>query len=167
MVVYWGLQYTTATNNLMMQGAMPSMILLVSTLIFRDRISAGQLAGTLVSLAGLLVIVAQGSFANIAAMTFNRGDAAALLGVLLYSLYSTLLRKRPSMHQLSFLVVLFAVGAASIAIPYAAEIAGGRTMEARIEVPMAILYVGIFPSLLAYFFFNRAVDLIGVSRASI
>lgn len=25
--IYWGLQYTTATNNLMMQGAMPPMIL--------------------------------------------------------------------------------------------------------------------------------------------
>jgi len=90
LVVYWGLQYTTATNNLMMQGAMPSMILLLSTAIFRDRITIGQLAGTLVSLAGLLVIVAQGSLANILAMTFNRGDAAALFGVFLYSLYSTL-----------------------------------------------------------------------------
>src|SRR3546814_6870236 len=48
LVVYWGLQYTTATNNLMMQGAMPSMILLLSTVIFRDRITIGQLAGTLV-----------------------------------------------------------------------------------------------------------------------
>ncbi len=167
LVVYWGLQYTTATNNLMMQGAMPSMILLLSTVIFRDRITIGQLAGTLVSLAGLLVIVAQGSLANILAMTFNRGDAAALFGVFLYSLYSTLLRKKPAIHQLSFLVTLFAVGAASIAIPYLLELAHGHYMAARIEVPLAILYVGIFPSLLAYFFFNRSVDLIGVARASI
>lgn len=167
LVVYWGLQYTTASNNLMMQGAMPSMILLLSTVMFRDRITIGQLAGTLVSLAGLLVIVAQGSLENILAMTFNRGDAAALFGVFLYSLYSTLLRKRPAIHQLSFLVTLFGVGAASIAVPYFLEIAHGRYMAARIEVPLAILYVGIFPSLLAYFFFNRAVDLIGVARASI
>src|SRR3546814_3700223 len=98
-------------------------------------------------------------------MTFNRGDAAALFGVFLYSLYSTLLRKKPAIHQLSFLVTLFAVGAASIAIPYLLEIAHGHYMAARIEVPLAILYVGIFPSLLAYFFFNRSVDLIGVARA--
>src|SRR3546814_19760913 len=78
LVVYWGLQYTTATNNLMMQGAMPSMILLLSTVIFRDRITIGQLAGTLVSLAGLLVIVAHGSLANHLAMTFNPADAAPL-----------------------------------------------------------------------------------------
>lgn len=167
LVVYWGLQYTTATNNLMMQGAMPSMILLLSTLVFRDKITPGQLAGTLVSLAGLLVIVAQGSMANLLAMTFNRGDAAALFGVFLYSLYSTLLRKRPAIHQLSFLVTLFGVGAASIAIPYFVEIGQGHYMEARPEVVLAILYVGIFPSLLAYFFFNRSVDLIGISRASI
>jgi drug/metabolite transporter (DMT)-like permease len=167
LVVYWGLQYTTATNNLMMQGAMPSMILLLSTLVFRDKITPGQLVGTLVSLAGLLVIVAQGSMANLLAMTFNRGDAAALFGVFLYSLYSTLLRKRPAIHQLSFLVTLFGVGAASIALPYSLEIAQGHYMAARAEVVLAILYVGIFPSLLAYFFFNRSVDLIGISRASI
>src|SRR3546814_2744485 len=97
-------------------------------------------------------------------MTFNRGDAAALFGVFLYSLYSTLLRKKPAIHQLSFLVTLFAVGAASIAIPYLLEIAHGHYMAARVEVPLAFLYVGLFPSLFAYFFFTRYVVLIGFLR---
>lgn len=164
-VVYWGLQYTTALNNLMMQSAMPSMILAMSAILFRDRITWAQIFGTLVSLAGLLTIVARGDLANIISMEFNRGDAAALFGVFLYSLYSALLRKRPPIHPLSLLGVLFAIGVATLTAPYLAELIRGRHMVAGGETLMAIVYVGVFPSLLSFFFFNRSVELIGTARA--
>lgn len=166
-VVYWGLHYTTALNNLMMQGAMPPMILALSALLFRERILVSTLAGTAVSLAGMLTIVAQGDFANLLALRFNKGDAAALVAVLLYALYSALLRKKPPIHPLSLLAVLFLVGVATLIGPYLYEVANGRLMVGRPETFLAILYVAIFPSLLSYFFFNRAVDLIGAPRAGI
>lgn len=165
--IYWGLQYTTATNNLMMQGAMPPMILALSAILFGDRIGFAQIGGTVVSLAGLLTIVARGDFDNIIALDFNRGDAAALLAVFFYALYSALLRKRPPIHPLSLLTVLFAVGVATLLLPYLVEVAEGRFMQARPATFGAILYVGIFPSLLSYFFFNRSVELIGTARAGI
>lgn len=166
-IVYWGLQYTTALNNLMLQGAMPPMILALSALLFRERIRVSIIAGTAVSLAGMLTIAAQGDFGNLLALRFNRGDAAALVGVLLYALYSALLRKKPPIHPLSLLAVLFTVGVATLLGPYLHELAEGRLMVARTATFLAILYVAIFPSLLSYFFFNRAVDLIGAPRAGI
>lgn len=138
-LVYWGLQYTTATNNLMMQGAMPSMILAISGMLFHDRIRPPQIIGTLVSLAGLLTIVARGDIENLIALEFNRGDAAALGGVFLYALYSALLRKRPPIHPLSLLAVLFAVGVATLLLPYLAELLSGRHMVARPATFGAIL----------------------------
>lgn len=166
-IVYWALRHTTALNNLMMQSAMPPMILALSAVLFRDRISWGQIAGTLLSLGGLLAILSRGSLDNILAMQFNRGDAASLLAIFLYSLYSAMLRKKPPIHPLSLLAVLFAVGVVFLSIPYAIELAEGVRMVGRPETILAILYVGIFPSLLAYFFFNRSVELIGAARAGI
>lgn len=166
-IVYWALRHTTALNNLMMQSAMPPMILALSALLFRDRITPGQIAGTLLSLGGLLAILSRGRLDNILAMEFNRGDAASLVAVFLYSLYSAMLRKKPPIHPLSLLAVLFAVGALFLAIPYAIELARGVRMVGRPETILAILYVGIFPSLLSYFFFNRSVELIGAARAGI
>lgn len=166
-IVYWALRHTTALNNLMMQSAMPPMILALSALLFRDRITLGQIAGTILSLIGLLAILSRGSLEALAAMEFNRGDAASLLGVFLYSLYSAMLRKKPPIHPLSLLAVLFAVGVVTLSIPYIVELRSGVRMVGRPETVMAILYVGIFPSLLSYFFFNRSVELIGAARAGI
>lgn len=163
--VYWALRYTTAVNNLMMQSAMPPLILATSALLFRDRISKPQILGTMLSVAGLLVIVAQGRLDNLLALEFNRGDAASLFGVFLYALYSALLRKKPAIHPLSLLAALFAIGIATLAPAYIAEILDGRHLTARPETFLAIVYVAIFPSLLSYLFFNRSVELIGTARA--
>lgn len=166
-LVYWGLQYTTAVNNLMMQAAMPSMILITAALLFGDRITPGQVAGAIVSLAGLLTIITRGSLDNLLALEFNRGDAAALGGVFLYSVYSAVLRKKPPIHPLSLLTALFWIGVAMLLPLLAIELVHGVVLEPRLATFGAILYVGIFPSLLAYFFFNRSVELIGAARAGV
>src|SRR5690606_17968384 len=42
---YYGLQYTEALNGLLIQSTGPLLIALFSFLMFRDRLSAGQVAG--------------------------------------------------------------------------------------------------------------------------
>lgn len=95
----------------------------------------------------------------------NRGDLAAISAVGLYATYGTLLRRAPPMHHLSLLGALFAVGMLCLAVPYGIELVRrppqGLPSSAAV---LAVLYVGIFPSLIAYALFNRTVALIGVAR---
>ncbi|MDB5698971.1 MAG: hypothetical protein JWN69_1775, partial [Alphaproteobacteria bacterium] len=139
--------------------------LIAGALLFGDRITGSQFAGAVVSLLGMMTIVTRGSLDNLLALDFNIGDLAALGGVFLYSIYSAMLRKKPPIHPLSLLSVLFWMGVTMLLPLLGVEIARGVVMNPRLETWGAILYVGIFPSLLAYFFFNRAVELIGAARA--
>jgi drug/metabolite transporter (DMT)-like permease len=164
-LVYWALRYTTAVNNLLMQSAMPSIIIVSSALFFRDRITLAQIAGAALSLAGLLVIITHGSIEVLRGLGFNKGDAASLLAVFLYALYSAMLRKRPAIHPMSLLSVLFLVGVFTLLPVYLVELWQGVRMDARPETLAAIVYVGLFPSLFSFLFFNRGVDLIGPIRA--
>src|SRR5690606_33304131 len=49
---------------------------------------------------------------------------------------------------------------------YAAEHAGGYTVPLELKSLLILIYVVVFPSLLAHFFFMRGVELIGPNRAA-
>jgi drug/metabolite transporter (DMT)-like permease len=163
--VYLGLQTTTAINALLLQSAMPVFVLIGSFLLFGERAGPTQLAAIFLSVAGVVTIATHGEPLALAELRLGRGDAWVLAAVIAYAVYSVLLRRRPSVHPLSFLAATFLLGTA-IRLPfYLGEIAAGRTAPADPTTLLAILYVAVFPSLLAYAFYNRGVELIGANRA--
>ncbi len=164
-LVYHGLNTTTVVNAVLMQSTMPVLILIGSWLLFRERVRALQVVGIVASLAGVAVIVARGSLDLLLHLALVPGDAWVALAVLSYAIYSVLLRRRPQVHPLSFLAATFALGALMLLPVYLWEDAQVRTMPIDAATLGAIVYVGIFPSLLSYLFFNRAVELIGANRA--
>lgn len=166
-LLYSGLQYTTALNALLMQSAQPPLILLMAFLLFRERTGPLQILGVLISLVGVLVIVARGDIDVLIHLQLNPGDAIILGAMLLWVLYSVLLRFRPQVHPLSFLAVTFGIAVLFILPFYIVELAAGRRIVPAPASFATIAYVGIFPSLLAYAFFNRGVELIGPGRAGV
>lgn len=160
-LLYTGLQTTTALNSMLIQSAQPALILIVGALIMGDGTSLRQVAGVLISLAGVLIIIGRGDPQMLIALRLNIGDAIIGGAVLLWALYSVLLRRRPPVHPLSFLAASILVGIAVIAPVYALELWSGRLIVPVAGSALAIAYVSVFPSFLAYLFFNRGVDLIG------
>lgn len=164
---YIGLQTTTSINALLMQSAMPLLILLACYLFFAEAPSRAQMLGVVLSLGGVLFIATRGHPASIASLSVNRGDIWVLLAVTAYAAYSALLRKRPPLHPLAFLAAVFAVGAVTLLPFYIAEHIMGRQMQPTPELGAAMAYLVIFPSFLSALFFNRGVELAGAARAGL
>ena len=160
-LLYTGLQSTTALNSMLIQSAQPALILIGGALVMGDGTSLRQIGGVLISLAGVLAIIGRGDPAMLWGLRLNIGDAIISVAVLLWALYSVLLRRRPVVHPLSFLAASMVVGIAVIAPVYAHELWSGRLIVPVAGSALAIAYVSIFPSFLAYLFFNRGVELIG------
>ena len=75
-----------------------------------------------------------------------------------------LLRKRPHISWQSFNISTYAVAAVAN-VPLAFIERGlGHSMTANATTAAAIAYVAIFPSLLAYIFYNRGVELLDGAR---
>lgn len=164
-LVYVGLQTTTALNAVLLQSAIPILIFAFAYVIFRDTVRPLQALGIVLSLAGVSTIVARGEIATIHGLAFNRGDLLVFAAVVLWAIYSVLLRKRPVMHPLSFLTLTIAISVVLLAPLYGWEHLSGRVMHLDRTTVLAVGYVAIFPSVLAYMFYNRGVDLIGANRA--
>jgi drug/metabolite transporter (DMT)-like permease len=164
-LVYIGLQQTIAINALLMQSLMPVLIVGMSYVIFRERIGSVQAVGVVVSLAGALMIIAQGSLDVLLSLSMNRGDILVFLAVVGYAGYSIGLRKRPAVHPLSFVAATFVVGDLFLLPLYLWESAAGHRLMIDASAIMAIGYVAVFPSIISYLCFNRGVELVGANRA--
>ncbi len=161
---YAALEHTTALNVLLLQATMPLLIAAGSFVINRDRLTGGQIAGIAVSIAGVLAIVSGGDLNVLLHFRLNPGDAIFVFALAVYSIYSALLKRRPGLHWLSFLAVTIWWGAILLLPVTIWEFAQGARPEMTAGNGLALVYVMIFPSVIAYLCFNRGVELIGPNR---
>jgi drug/metabolite transporter (DMT)-like permease len=162
---YIGLTSTTALNVLLLQSAMPLVIVVWAFVLFGDRPTLRQSAGVAVSLAGVAVIASRGSCDVLLHLRLNRGDLWILLAMAIYGIYAAVLRRRPNVHPLSFLVAAMGIGSCMMLPFYLWEAAAGARIAGGAEAWLTLAYIAVFPSFIAYLFFNRGVELIGAGPA--
>lgn len=164
-LLYVGVQSTTALNSILLQAAIPPLILLFAWVGLGERTGRWQVLGVVLSLLGVLVIITQGKPWRLLSLRLNQGDLLVLLGVVLYAIYSLILRARPQVHPLSLLWATF-LGAMVLLAPFLVwETASGRLFHPSPAGVAGIAYVAVLPSFMSYLFFNRGVELIGAGRA--
>jgi drug/metabolite transporter (DMT)-like permease len=161
-LVYLGLRSTTAVNALLINSSLPLFMLLCSWLIERERASPRQIAGMLVSLAGILVILSRGSPAALLELELHAGDGWILLAMPVWGVYSVLLKRRPpEIGGLAFLFVLSVAGTVML-LPFAVLQPGQWPTPAAAG---GVVYMGVFASVLAFIFWNRGVAAVGANAA--
>jgi len=165
-MAYYGLQYTTAINGLLLQSIAPLFVAISTFVLYGERLTLRQAAGIWVSLTGVIVIICHGSLADLLGIAFNRGDVWILVALTTYGFYLAWLRKRPAIHPLSFLAVGMGMGALLLLPLVVLELVSGRTLVFDAISLMSFAYVCVFPSLLGYLFLNRGTELIGANRAA-
>ncbi len=157
---YLALTTTSAVNATLILGSSPVWAMAIGALVYRERPHAAQGWGALLSIAGVLCVLAKGDAAALAGVRFVPGDLLMLLAVFSWALYSWLLsRPPPSMRapnrpawdwaEFLFVQILFGVvwsfGSAGIeawAAPQPVKWSGW--------VVAALVYIAIGPSIIAY-----------------
>jgi drug/metabolite transporter (DMT)-like permease len=166
-MVYVGLGQTTATNAALLNSACPAFILIIGPLLGGPRPGLRQASGILLSLLGVLAIVAKGDPQTLLGLSFNRGDAWVLGAVLSWACYTVLLARRPAgVHPVALLTVLVAIGLCWIAPFYAAEAWQGARMPWDGRTAATLGYVGVMASVVAYVSWNQGVAELGADRSA-
>lgn len=164
-LLYSGLHYTTATNALLLQAAIPPAVMLLDRLFFGVRSTWPQAIGVLASVLGVVVIVFEGDPASALRLHFGLGDALVLCAVVVWALYTVLLRLRPPISAVSFVATTFFIGVVALAPFAASEWQAGHHVALTPKVAGAFLYVCLLPSLVSYFIYNHAAGVVGPARA--
>jgi drug/metabolite transporter (DMT)-like permease len=163
---YWGMQHTQALNGLLIQSSGPLFVALWTLVLFGVRLTGNQTIGIAISLLGVLVIVLHGNLTTLAAIEFNIGDLGIVMGLAMLGLYSALIPRRPAVHALSMMTVTTGFAALMVVPLVVLEIWSGNVLKFDALTVSTGIFVVIFPSALAYTFYNRSIELIGPNRAA-
>lgn len=160
------LHFTTALNMGVVGSVAPAFIVAMSWLLFRDRLSALQLVGVMISLTGVLAIVSQLDIGRLASFRFNGGDLIIIANMVLWAIYSACLRLRPDIHPMTFMLSM-AVIAGLGNLPFALlEHSYDYRLQYTALTLLTLLYSAFVTTLLGYFAWNRGIDIVGAPRAS-
>jgi drug/metabolite transporter (DMT)-like permease len=167
-LAYIGLNFTTATNGVILNSFIPVMIISFSWLFLRERLTPLQFVGVGTSLLGVLTILSGGSLATLAALRLNVGDLLVIMSMAMWSGYTLLLRRRPAgLDTVVLLFVLAVIGDLCVLPFYLAETHWLRPMTWTWTHFIAIGGVALFSSVLAYLFWNAGVAQVGASVAGL
>lgn len=167
-LIYVGLQYTAATNGVLFNSISPVLIILLSWVISRERISKLQACGVVLSLCGVLVIVARGDGATLAAFHFNRGDLWLITAMILWAFYTIVLRRRPpALSATGFLTAMLLLSLPFLLPFYLWEFSQRGGFALTPATVAALAYYGTIPSIVAYLFWNRGVSQVGPNKAGL
>jgi drug/metabolite transporter (DMT)-like permease len=165
---YTGLQYTSVTNAVVLNSVVPILIAAVSWTFLGEKLTLLQGLGILISLTGVLCILTRADLELLLGLHFNIGDLWVFASMLVWAFYTVALKWRPpDLHPLAFLAALATVGLLAMLPLYLADVGGRSGITLTPASVLALLYLGIFPALLAYIFWNRAVAEVGPNIAGL
>ena len=160
-----GLHYTTATSATLYLSTAPIFILLLSRPLLGERIAARQWTGVAVSFCGVALIGTQG---NLSVVSFNAGDALALLSMLFWGTYTVLLRlRRDELDTAEFMTVLCAMGLVTLLPWVAFEFVQGTQASLSLNGALAVVYSAIGSLLLVGAGWTYVVKRLGAARAGV
>ncbi len=184
---YLALTTSTPINVTLIAASMPLWMLLVGGVFYAERPRAVQVLGAALSLAGVATVIGRGQLATLAQVQFVQGDLYMLAAAASWAGYSWLLARPPaSMHGEARPHIVDATGQRRVwrwdeallvqtlfGVVWAGSAAG---LEAVVSprgpvwspaMGLAVLYIVVGPSLIAYALWGRAVAAVGPTTAGI
>jgi drug/metabolite transporter (DMT)-like permease len=165
--LYLGLRYTTAVNATLINGLGPLITGLLATLLIHEAMSRRQIVGAILGLAGITVLISGGSVASWQEAAINIGDLITLGAVTLWGLYSVLgrrvMRHRSALSSTAFSAFL---GLPLLVIGAIWELQR-LPLQPSPELILAIVYIGIAPTVIGFLSWNAGVRRLGASGAMV
>ncbi len=165
---YQGLRLTTATNAALLNAASPIAIALLAAIFLRESMSAKMLLGIGISIVGVGVIVARGSWQVITASAYNPGDLIIVATLFAWGIYTTYGRHLMQVvSPLAATTYAYIAGATYLLIAcWLTEWEGWQVAATRWDSWLAVAYQSTLGTF-AHFWYYQAVEILGPSRAGV
>ncbi len=166
---YIGIQYTSATNAVLINGATPVFNLLLAAALLGAAISLRSLVAVVMSFSGVLCIAARGDLDTLLGLKLNAGDLWILGAMFCWACYTVGLHWRPQgLHPMSFLFATATVGVLTIVPFYLWEaLVEGRSFVVNARTIIGTGYLGVISTFIAYACWNAGAPRVGPQIAGL
>ncbi|HGZ71328.1 MAG TPA: EamA family transporter, partial [Nitratifractor sp.] len=147
-ILYFGLTATTSTNALIINSTVPILILLLSFVILKQKITPHQTIGILLSTFGVVFLILKADINNLFLLEFNKGDLLILTAAFTWALYSVLVKLKPKdLNDIEYFATIVTIGLLLLLPFYLYQ---GYKIEHELQILTnnypVFLYVSLFPS---------------------
>lgn len=166
---YLALQSSSPINVTLVASGVPVWMLLVGRLFFGIPVKRRQVAGAVLSIAGVLVVMCRGSLDELAALRLVAGDVYMILATIAWSFYSWLLMQQKDVPALRADWAAFLLAQVGFGVLWSAALAGGEWAIQDVHIAWswpvvaALLYVAIGPAIIAMRCWGAGVQRAGPS----
>ncbi len=169
--VYESVKYTTTINAAFINAFNPVLIAFAGYLMYSYPLKRIQGLGFFLSLVGVVFIIFKGQLRSILMLQVNIGDVFMLGSIISWALHTVLYKKKATRLPHNVIFTMMMCSGVIIALPIAIVENTFTGLDWLHQVgPLHILGIvalNIFPSVLAYIFWNRALRTISANEVAI
>lgn len=159
------IDYSITSNVALVVCVTPVLTALLTSLCYKERITARLVVGSVVSLLGVGFVVLNGTVLQIHPL----GDALALVAAFAWAVYSVVVRRFDGRYTIWFVTrKVFFYGIVTM-IPFIAAGMGGGLHLERLAIPIVVgnvLFLSVVASMLCFYSWNLVLEKLGTVRAS-
>ena len=161
------LRYTATANTAIINAFNPVVTGVMAALFIGERLSRRQYGGIVLALLGVLTLLTRGNLTALLTLQLNRGDGLMLCAVLCWVVYSLIIKQLSQRY--SGLTITFYAAVAGVG-----QLLGLASLERwwlqlatlSLASSIAILYMGVAASGIAYLLFNLSIQQVGPTRTA-
>ncbi len=164
---FLSLRYTATANTAIINAFNPVVTGVMAALFIGERLTRRQYAGIVLALLGVLTLLTRGNLTNLLTLELNRGDGLMLCAVLCWVVYSLIIKQlsqRYSGLTITFYAAVAGVG--QLLGLAAAERWWQQLTLVSWNSLLAIVYMGVAASGVAYLLFNLSIQQVGPTRTA-
>jgi len=169
---YLALQSSSPINVTLVAAGMPVWMMATGWLFFGVRISRFQIIGAILSIAGVLLVLARGEWGHLLELKLVAGDLLMILATIAWSLYSWLLTRTTEPAALRADWAGFLLAQVAFGVIWSGAFAAGEAMVTKVTVQWnwtliaALVYVAVGPAIIAFRCWGAGVQRAGPSAAA-
>lgn len=146
----------------------PIFLIIFSILFLGEKMKKEQVCGLIITIFGLIFVIAKGSLINLEKFDFKIGDIWMLVSSVFFGIYGTLMNKKPKeLPEIIMLAIAIIIGVILMFPFFLSSLKTNMIFPLQNKVIMVMIYIGITNSLLSFLLWNTAINKYGSVKISI
>jgi len=161
------LKYTAVVNTSIINAFSPVVTGLGAAIFIQERLTKANYIGIFVALAGVIILISKGEWANIAGLNFNIGDILMLCAVISWAAYAILIKKMLKQYSgftLTYYAALFGMIEAGLLCLIENPLPQIQAIS-KLSI-ISLIYLGVVATAFGHFLYNLCIREIGPTKTS-
>ena len=159
-----GLKTTPASRGALLAALSPSLVMLISSIVYKEKLSLRKITGIIISLFGVVVVISRGHFIELLS-SIETGDLFMLGCPVTWAFY-TLAGRAAVKHHTPLQTTTWA-SISGLALLFLFSFTEPMPTTVPISVWVSLGYLGIMGTVVAFVWYYDGIRAIGATRAAI